>query len=73
MPLYEYACDADGTVIELMRPADRADDPVEDPEGKGRRFVRRLSTFAAQSGKTGAAGLPIRGCPCGDPNGPCSN
>ena len=48
MPLYEYVCESDGTVLELIRPMADADKPVPDPEGKGRRFVRKMSTFAAK-------------------------
>lgn len=72
MPLYEYICEDDGTVVELMRPMSAADDPVEDPAGEGRRFVRKHSTFQAKSTRP----LPVARpgcCPCGDPNGPCSN
>ncbi len=69
MPLYEYVCEEDGEVIELIRPMDRADEPVEDPAGRGRAFRRRVSTISAASGSS----LPIGGgCPCGNPDGPCS-
>ncbi|USN98096.1 MAG: zinc ribbon domain-containing protein [Phycisphaeraceae bacterium] len=68
MPLYEYVCEKTGDVIELIRPMANADDPVEDPERKGRVFKRKLSTFAAKS----ASGLPASGghvhtgnCCCG--------
>lgn len=57
MPLYEYICQADGEVIELLRPAAQADDPVDDPKGRGRQFVRMHSTFAS---RTGASGTPAR-------------
>lgn len=71
MPIYEYVSEEDGEVLELMRPMDQADDAVEDPTGKGRVFKRRLSTFSAGSG--GRDTEPFGGgCPCGDPNGPCS-
>ena len=33
MPIYEYECEKDGAVIELIRPMADADKPVEDPEG----------------------------------------
>ncbi len=77
MPLYEYVCEQDGTVLELMRPMSQADAPIQDPAGKGRRFVRKISTFAA--GGSAAAGgssrpLPIGGggcCPCGKNGGGC--
>ncbi len=80
MPLYEYVAQ-DGTVIELMRPMSDADKPVQDPDGKGRTFVRKHSTFAAKGG-----GLPLAGggggggggghvhsgsCGCGKPRGSC--
>lgn len=56
MPIYEYECAADGTVIELIRPMADADKPVTDPEGKGRIFKRRHSVFASSGGAGGAAG-----------------
>jgi hypothetical protein len=76
MPLYEYECESDGTVIELLRSARDADRPVPDPDGKGRVFRRRLSTFAhgAPSPASGGASrpLPLGGaCPCGKPHGSC--
>lgn len=79
MPLYEYTCEQDGTVIELIRPMARADDPVEDPEGRGRRFVRKHSTFAAGGAGGGAStragNLLARNsggcCPCGKNKGAC--
>ncbi len=74
MPLYEYVCEKDGAVIELMRPMAQADAPVEDPEGKGRVFKRRHSTFApggARSGGSAATGSAC--CPCGKPHGSCSS
>ena len=70
MPLYEYICQKDGQVLELMRPMDQADDPVDDPDGHGRTFARKISTFSPTSG---SANLPMGGgCGCGNPNGPCS-
>jgi putative FmdB family regulatory protein len=75
MPIYEYVCEEDGTVIEVLRPMAEADRPVEDPEGRGRTFKRRLSTFAP-AGSTGAAGSPSPGgggcCPCGRNPGSCA-
>ncbi len=72
MPLYEYICEADGTVLELIRPTAQADAPVEDPEGKGRTFTRTLSVFASKSANA-SANSPCGGngpapgacCPCG--------
>ena len=46
MPIYEYKSLEDGETIELLRPMADADKPVDDPKGKGRRFVRAHSTFA---------------------------
>jgi putative FmdB family regulatory protein len=67
MPLYEYRCAEDGETITLLRPMADADKPVEDPRGRGRTFVRAPSTFAV-----GAKSQPApRGCPCGNPDGPC--
>ena len=77
MPIYEYISEQDGAVIELVRPMADADQPVADPEGKGRRFKRQISSFAAKgaSASTGAApsSLPMGGCcPCGKNSGSCS-
>lgn len=72
MPLYEYVCEEDGTVIELMRPATQADDPV--PDAKGRTFKRRLSLFAPRDGGAGASRPASEGwCPCGQRRGSCAN
>jgi putative FmdB family regulatory protein len=62
MPLYEYVCEDDGAVITLMRPMAQADDPVEDPEGKGRTFARAHSTFSV--GASTAAAPPAACAPC---------
>ncbi|MBY0311526.1 MAG: hypothetical protein K2W85_05620 [Phycisphaerales bacterium] len=79
MSLYEYVNEKDGERIELLRPMSEADAPVEDPKGLGRRFVRVMSTFAAQGGQPGAGrGVSIGGaggggcCPCGKGAGACS-
>ena len=79
MPIYEYVCEEDGQVLELMRPMDRADDAVEDPSGKGRVFKRRFSTFSAGPGASrdggggGDGGERFEGgCLGGNPNGRCS-
>jgi hypothetical protein len=77
MPIYEYESQQDGAVIELMRPMADADKPVPDPDGKGRTFKRKMSTFAAQGGApssgASAASLPMGGCcPCGKNAGSCS-
>jgi len=74
MPLYEYICEQDGTVVELLRPMNRADEPVEDPEGKGRTFVRKQSTFAAASaGGSTATSWGGGCCPCGKNKGGCGS
>ena len=77
MPLYEYVCEATGETIELIRPMAEADAPVDDPERKGRRFVRKLSTFQAKSDAGTRAPLPSPGmgggCACGNQQGPCNN
>lgn len=74
MPLYEYVCEDTGDVIERIRPMARADDPVEDPENRGRVFKRKLSTFAAKSDSaprsTGLPAPPPGGCCC-NPGGTC--
>lgn len=77
MPLYEYVAE-DGTVIELLRSMNQADEPVVDPAGKGRVFVRKQSTFAAAGGERSTS-LPwssgghvhTGSCGCGKPKGGC--
>jgi len=72
MPLYEYVCEQDDTVIELIRPMSAADEPVEDPQGLGRTFLRRHSTFQPKSAAPASTPLPMGGCcPCGKPNAAC--
>lgn len=79
MPIYEYVCEQDGTVVELIRPMAEADAPVTDPEGKGRVFKRKHSTFHSGQGAGNSGGrstsLPVSGgcCPCGKSHGTCSN
>ena len=72
MPIYEYLCEQDGTVLELLRPMVDADKSVDDPEGRGRQFKRKHSTFATGGersvslvGKAGGC------CPCGKTSGGC--
>lgn len=72
MPLYEYICEETGEVIELLRPMSRADDPVDDPERKGRVFRRKLSSFMPKSGSAPTP-LPQACCPCGKPGGGCGS
>ena len=73
MPQYEYECVEDGEVLTLLRPMSRADDPVEDPTGRDRSFVRRHSVFGV--GRTsGAPASPAAApgcCPCGLAAGSC--
>jgi len=75
MPLYEYRCEQDGTVIELLRPMSQADAPVDDPDNKGRTFKRRQSTFASSGGASAARSVSLGGgggcCPCGKNSGGC--
>ena len=76
MPIYEYISE-DGHTMTLLRPAAQADDPVPDPEGRGRTFVRRQSTFAVRGSGQPASGpgrpRPGGGCSCGNPHGPCGS
>ena len=65
MPIYEYVCEKDGSVIELLRPMAQADDPVTDPEGKGRLFTRKQSTFATGGGGGGVDLIKRQGGTCG--------
>jgi hypothetical protein len=73
MPLYEYKAKEDGEVITLLRPAADADQPVADPQHKGRTFVRTLSVFSVGGdGAAPSAGQARSGgCGCGNPHGPC--
>lgn len=74
MPIYEYVCEQDGSVIELLRPMADADKPVEDPDGRGRTFRRRQSTFLmTASGERSGREVPVGTCcPCGRRDGPCA-
>jgi len=76
MPIYEYICEDDGTVIELIRPMADADKPAPDPENKGRTFTRKISVFsaagAASSGPSGGSSSGGGCCPCGKGRGACS-
>jgi putative FmdB family regulatory protein len=76
MPVYEYECKEDGSVIELIRPMAKADDPVEDPDGKGRTFSRKHSVFSAGGSASSSGGGGGGGggcCPCGKGAGACSS
>jgi putative FmdB family regulatory protein len=70
MPLYEYRCENDGTTITLLRPMAAADDPVEDPDGRGRTFTRVHSTFSVGEGSSAAPPPPGPCAACGM-NGQC--
>ncbi len=74
MPQYEYVCEADGEVVTLLRPMSEADAPVTDQAGRGRKFIRRHSTFAVAGAKPASSGAPRShsGCGCGNPHGPCN-
>jgi predicted nucleic acid-binding Zn ribbon protein len=73
LPQYEYECLEDGERITLLRPMREADDPVEDPAGRGRTFQRVFSTFDVGESRSGNAAPSFGGgCGhCGDPHGPC--
>ena len=78
MPMYEYQSLEDGQTILLLRPMSDADKPVDDPDGRGRTFIRQPSTFAVSSGSQ--VGTPRAaphkhggGCGCGNPLGPCNS
>lgn len=74
MPIYEYVCEQDGAVIELLRSMADADKPVTDPDGKGRLFKRKHSTFAT-GGEKSTSLLSKQGgcCPCGKTAGGCGS
>ncbi|MCP4757877.1 MAG: zinc ribbon domain-containing protein [Planctomycetes bacterium] len=69
MPLYEYRCVEDGTLLTLLRPMREADSPVDDPDGKGRVFERVQSLFSVdapqRSSGNGEGGCCGGGCGCG--------
>ena len=69
MPLYEYKSE-DGEIITLLRTMATSDDPVEDPQGKGRIFKKIMSTtFVEHNKKSKKQSLKInKGCACGRPN-----
>lgn len=75
MPIYEYVCEQDGSVVELLRPMSDADKAVPDPEGKGRTFKRRHSTFATGGPGPGGKSVPLSQgcCPCGKNRGSCAS
>ncbi|MGQ0627810.1 MAG: FmdB family zinc ribbon protein [Phycisphaerales bacterium] len=69
MPIYEYVALEDQTIIEALRAMADADKPLPDPDGKGRTFVRKLSTFAAQGGGGGGGGGGSAGAARPSPSG----
>ena len=81
MPIYEYRCEQDDTVVELIRPMAQADAPVTDPDGKGRTFTRVLSVFQSGNGSTsptrergpssGGGHVHSGSCGCGRKPGSC--
>lgn len=74
MPQYEYICEQDGEVITLLRPMREADAQVDDPSGRGRRFVRKLSAFGVAGTEAGAGSGHVHlgsCCPCGKPQSAC--
>ena len=74
MPLYDYTCPEDGETITLLRSMRDADEPVEDPKGLGRTFIRVCSSFTVgASSKTQSPPPFSGGCPCGNPDGPCNS
>ncbi len=75
MPQYEYICEDDGEVIILLRTMAEADGKVEDPEGRGRVFTRKLSVFGTQGGRGSSSAHVHSGpsCPCGKPQSRCGN
>ena len=75
VPIYEYECEQDGSVIELLRSMADADKPVQDPEARGRTYKRKHSTFATGGGSE-ARGVDLMSrqggcCPCGKTVGGC--
>ncbi|MCH2161761.1 MAG: hypothetical protein MK085_07795 [Phycisphaerales bacterium] len=77
MPLYEYECRDTGEVLTLLRTMDQADDPIEDPEGRGRHFTRKHSLFGVNAGGSTEPAAPPPpmggGCGCGRPGGGCGH
>ncbi len=75
MPQYEYECVQDGEILTLLRSMRDADEPVEDPAGKGRTFRRRHSVFGVGSGAASSEmAAPVQGsCACGLKPGSCGH
>lgn len=70
MPQYEYESIEDGHVLTLLRPMSEADQPVTDPDGRGRTFKRRHSVFGVGSTQVGSMPQP-GSCACGLKPGTC--
>ncbi len=64
MPLYEYRCIEDGSLVTLLRPMRDADAPVDDPEGTGRSFERVQSLFTVDGSTAPDRSASGGGC-CG--------
>jgi predicted nucleic acid-binding Zn ribbon protein len=64
MPLYEYRCVEDGSLITLLRSMAEADDSVIDPASKGRSFERVQSLFSVDAADTPQPRQSGGGC-CG--------
>ncbi|MDP7028796.1 MAG: hypothetical protein QF733_01080 [Phycisphaerales bacterium] len=64
MPLYEYRCVEDGSLLTLLRPMRDADAPVDDPEGRGRTWERVQSLFSVDAAAAPERTPPSGGC-CG--------
>jgi len=73
--MYEYRCEEDGECITLLRSMAEADKPVDDPDGRDRRFVRVHSIFSVAGSPVGAPAHKHTGpgCGCGNPHGPCNS
>jgi len=67
MPLYEYRCVEDGSLITQLRSMSEADDPLADPEGRDRTFERVQSVFSVDAPpqqSPGGGGCCGGGCGC---------
>lgn len=75
MPIYEYKCEACDEQFERLSKSMSPPRPSQCPSCGSGSVVRVLSVFAARSGESRSAPVPVPGggCGrCGDPNGPCS-
>jgi hypothetical protein len=64
MPLYEYRCVDDSSLMTLLRPMSEADSPVDDPEGRDRTWERVQSIFSVDATPVASDTKPSGGC-CG--------